>query len=60
VRPCRQVGEVSCAVGAERADLAAARPLVQVLADHGLRVFVDEPEVDQFAGSLPSITEGLS
>ena len=26
----------------------------------GLRVFVDEPEVDQFAGSLLTITEGLA
>jgi Tetratricopeptide repeat/TIR domain len=42
------------------ADLAAVRPLVQALRNQGLRVFIDESEVDRFARITTTITEGLA
>jgi hypothetical protein len=41
-------------------DLAAVRPLVKALRDQGLRVFIDESEVDRFARITTTVTGSLA
>jgi hypothetical protein len=42
------------------ADRQAVQPLAQALRDHGLRVFVDDPEIEDFARITTTITHGLA
>jgi TIR domain-containing protein len=41
-------------------DREAVLPLAQALGDHGLRVFVDNPEIDDFARITTTITRSLA
>jgi hypothetical protein len=43
-----------------RADRAAVQPIAQALRDHGLQVFVDAPEIEDFTRITSSITDGLA
>src|SRR5512132_3947797 len=42
------------------ADRAAVPPLAQALRDHGLRVFVDNPEIEDFTRITTTITHSLA
>jgi tetratricopeptide (TPR) repeat protein len=42
------------------ADRAAIRPLAQALREHGLRVFVDDPEIEDFDRITSRITQSLA
>jgi tetratricopeptide (TPR) repeat protein len=42
------------------ADRAAVEPLAQALREHGLRVFVDDPEIEDFSRITTTITQSLA
>jgi hypothetical protein len=42
------------------ADRAAVEPLAQALRDQGLRMFVDDPEIEDFTRITATITDSLA
>jgi TIR domain len=41
-------------------DRKGVEPLAQALRDRGLRIFIDDPEIDDFARITTSIAQGLA